>query len=407
MNDPSLAVLDVSTERGDSVTLGGSLCVPVLSGTATLARATIYTADPTAPVKQLSLVQGFHANTRAANAASDSGSRARSGIVDQLLSNLTFPGFHINLGDDVRLQTIGSDVINVKLASEGGLTVFRDPRFDPASAVPLPSTFKGIGLIGGLTSVTGTYTLLPPSRDPVPAAVECAAGGNHQFNGDPQPHDTNRRRHLGNHDRPRANGSASSRRWRGRCKRKLRSTLTSDQTYLSQSDLVSYLAIGQPAFALGGGVFSSSLSIFAPTGSALLSSVVRRGLGLDAISIEPGTSNTGTTSSDQVSSLFRNARLSGEKQLAGGFFFSFSTGLCAFKIDQFDANLFGQGLGGSLTYRFPDKRDSTGRSVTRWGAPSVRGSRRPTERRPVLLAGNAGLERTGAHAPTIRPLLSE
>ncbi len=167
-----------SFERGDSATLSGLQQLRrFFDGTATWGSRQHDTVDPTAPVNSPCSSEGPRQHARRMQRAIDHGHDPESSTS---FSRSPLPDF-TSISATRATPDHWVDVINVKLASEGGLTVFRDPRFDPASAVPLPSTFKGIGLIGGLTSVTGTYTF---HLGPVQRQLNVQRGGTIQFNGD-------------------------------------------------------------------------------------------------------------------------------------------------------------------------------------------------------------------------------
>jgi translocation and assembly module TamB len=143
---------------------------------------------------------------------------------------------------------------------------------------------------------------------------------------------------------------------------------STNETYLSTSDLVSYLVTGQPTYALTSGelgVVQQVSSVVAPTLSALATASLRStllGNIVDQFSITSGVAPTFGSNTAQSATLrdyFFGARVGAEKQISNNLFFSLSAGLCSFNRDYTQANPsqsalggFVDALGGKVEYRF-------------------------------------------------------
>jgi len=143
---------------------------------------------------------------------------------------------------------------------------------------------------------------------------------------------------------------------------------STNEPYLSASDLVSYLVTGQPTYALNSGdlsVVQQVSNVVGPTLSTYAAEGLRNtGLGtlIDMIQIQSGAAPTTLQSNASSQATFRdyvlNSRLGGEKQISNNLFFSFSAGLCSLNKDylqqqnQTALGGFVGALGGKLEYRF-------------------------------------------------------
>jgi translocation and assembly module TamB len=137
--------------------------------------------------------------------------------------------------------------------------------------------------------------------------------------------------------------------------------LSSDDAFISQTDLVSYLVTGRPSFELnesGAAATQRAAEVLLPTGGALLSRALREQLGgwVDLIQIQTGAAGPTEAVSDQFKSVLSGTRLGGEKQISNRLFLSFSTGLCQLtstEKDQQGVTGFVNSIEGKLEYRFP------------------------------------------------------
>ena len=142
---------------------------------------------------------------------------------------------------------------------------------------------------------------------------------------------------------------------------------STNEPYLSSSDLVSYLVTGQPTYALNSGdlsVVQQVSNVVGPTLSTVAEAGLRNtGLGplLDVIQIQSGAAPTTLQANANSQSTFKdyffNSRLGGEKQISNNLFFSFSAGLCSLNKEYLQPNQsalggFVEALGGKLEYRF-------------------------------------------------------
>ena len=145
--------------------------------------------------------------------------------------------------------------------------------------------------------------------------------------------------------------------------------LSSDDAFISQTDLVSYLVTGQPIAELNAAnaqATRQAAAVLLPTVSAQLSRALRDQFGgwVDLFQIQAGSTDpiaTGSSAGAGTSD-FRNVlsgtRLGGEKQISDRLFLSFSTGLCALGgngsgEEQQGVTGFVNSIEGKLEYRFP------------------------------------------------------
>jgi translocation and assembly module TamB len=147
--------------------------------------------------------------------------------------------------------------------------------------------------------------------------------------------------------------------------------LSSDDAYISQTDLVAYLVTGRPSVELAGSnadAAQRAAEVLLPTGGALLSRALREQFGgwVDLFQIQTGTlsdassvsGSAGSTSAqNQFRSVLSGTRLGGEKQISDRLFLSFSTGLCQLGSsndkEQQGVTGFVNSIEGKLEYRFP------------------------------------------------------
>jgi translocation and assembly module TamB len=357
----SLASLDVST-AADSLHLTGSMDAAALTGTLRVDRGELYL-----PERDILRKQVVDLSSEGIFQIVDTTDlRARQIVPDapsRLVEGLRLDDVHIVLGDEVWLR---SREANIKLG--GSLDVKSAEKQSSLSASPRNRSRGpdyGLALAGRLTADRGTYTL---DLAPAPVQREFAVqNGTITFFGsadyNPQVDITAQHAvkragqpdliiqvHLSGYLYPNPSIDLSS----------------TNEPYLSTSDLVSYLVTGQPTYALNSGdlnVVQQVSNVIGPT----LSSVAEAGLrqtGLnwfDVITIQSGTApttlQTGTSQQSTIKDYFFGARLGGEKQLSNNLFFNFSAGLCSLNREyvgtgQTALNNFVEALGGHIEWRF-------------------------------------------------------
>jgi len=358
----SLASLDVSTAE-DSIHLTGSMDAAALTGTLRVDRGALYL-----PERDLLRKQIVDLSSEGIFQIVDTTDlRARQIVPDapsRLVKGLRLDDVHVVLGDEVWLR---SREANIKLG--GSLDVRSAEKQNSLNAGPRGSRTKtteyGFALAGRLTADRGTYTL---DLAPAPVQREFAVqGGSINFYGsadyNPQvditaTHAVKRagqtdliiQVHLSGFLYPAPSIELSS----------------TNEPYLSTSDLVSYLVAGQPTYALNSGDFNvvqQVSNVVAPT----LSSYAEAGLKstpfgnlVDVLQISSGAAPTALQTNSSQSTFkdyFFGARLGGEKQLSNNLFFSFSAGLCSLNKEYVPQNQTALGgfvgaLGGKIEYRF-------------------------------------------------------
>jgi len=362
----SLASLDLST-GGDSLRLTGTMDAAALTGTVRVDRGELYLPERDLLRKQVIDL----AAATVTDFLDSSDVRARRLLPDapsRLVKNLRYDDLQIVLGDEVWLR---SREANIKLG--GSLQVRSAEAAAALSATP--SRGKNTGpryvpaLAGTLTADRGTYTL-----DLAPAPVQrefTVQSGTINFFGAPE-------------FNPEVNIIATH-----AVKRASQADLviqvyltgflypnpkielsSTNEPYLSSSDLVSYLVTGQPTYALNStdaSIVQQVSNVVAPTLGAYAGEALRNAIGgniIDVLSITSGAAPTLTGWSSATQSSFReyffNTRLGAEKQLSNNLFLSFSAGLCSLSGEYSrqsgnNSNAIGgfvEALGGNLEYRF-------------------------------------------------------
>jgi translocation and assembly module TamB len=357
----SLASLDVST-GADSLHLTGLMDAAALTGTLRVDRGEVYLPERDILRKQVVDL----ASEGIFQIVDTTDLRARQIVPDapsRLVEGLRLDDVHIVLGDEVWLR---SREANIKLG--GSLDVKSAEKQSNLSLSPRTRSKGpdyGLALTGHLTADRGTYTL-----DLAPAPVQRefnVQNGTITFYGtaDYNPavditaqHAVKRagqpdlmiQVHLTGFLYPNPSIELSS----------------TNEPYLSTSDLVSYLVTGQPTYALNSGdlnLVQQVSNVVAPTLSSFAEAGVRQ-IGLnwfDVISIQSGSAPTTLQTTSQVNSTIKDyffgARLGGEKQLSNNLFFNFSAGLCSLNREYLGPNQtaignFVEALGGHVEYRF-------------------------------------------------------
>jgi translocation and assembly module TamB len=346
-SDRNLADLTLSTL--DSLHLAGDLNRPVLTGSLLVDRGSIYLPDRDLARKQtadvLADIQTNEAPTGLSTLAA----------IQKLRTNLQIPNLTVRLAEnEVRLRSAEA---NVRLAGEVRvLKSAGSTRLFASRAEALP----GLAVEGALTTVGGTYNL---NLGLVQREFQVLPGGTVTFNGAP--------------NNPTLNIFAqyNVKQYRDR-DLEIRVNLlgpvlpypeidiSSNQEYISTSDLLSYLLTGRPGFDFASNPNTQQVvaSFLAPTVSAYTADKLRQSFGsvFDAFRFELGGANNAQNPGAQagnlgLSSYFYGATIGAEKQFANNLFLSVNTGLC-----QFDPNRVSNNssinplanLGAKVEYRF-------------------------------------------------------
>jgi translocation and assembly module TamB len=355
----TLAALDLSTE--DSLRLVGSMDDASLTGTLHVDRGEVYLPERDLLRKQVVDLSG----DQIFQIIDSTDARSRQivpGAPSRLIQNLRLENVKVVLGDEVWLK---SREANIKL---GGSLNVRSAAKQSSLALGRKTSKDTLGLAleGTLTADRGTYTL-----DLAPAPVQrdfAVQRGTITFFGTAD--DNPQVDIVAQHSVKRANQPDLDIQVHltGFLYPNPTIELTSNEGYLSTSDLVSYLVTGQPTYALTSGelsVVQQVSSVVAPTLSAVAAAGLRStGLGafIDQFSIQSGVAPTfgnGATQQATLKDYVFGARLGAEKQISNNLFFSLSAGLCSLNRDYAQANPnqsalggFVEGLGGKLEWRF-------------------------------------------------------
>ncbi|MFL5619985.1 MAG: translocation/assembly module TamB domain-containing protein [Gemmatimonadaceae bacterium] len=282
----------------------------------------------------------------------------------RLVENLRLDGVSVNIGDEVWLR---SSEANIKLGGSLNVTRARDERETRRSSLGRVTSTEPVyrlALSGALSADRGTYTL---ALGLVQREFQVQSGritffGSADFNPSIDVSALYRVKQA-----KRADIGVKA-RIVGPFYPQPALELSSDDAFISQTDLVSYLVAGRPIAELNAANRSAAqqaVSVFLPTGGAVLSRALREQLGgwVDLFQIQTGASderatnsNTGTSGQNPYWSVLSSTRLGGEKQISDRLFLSFSAGLCQLG----SANDTEQGIAGfvnliegKLEYRFP------------------------------------------------------
>lgn len=341
---PGVATLDVST--GPELRLLGDYDAAVLRGGLIVNEGTVFLPDLLG--KEII----------------DLDDPALSGLVDSTLlqarrflpkvpiafaTNLTLDNVSVTVGDDVWLR---SSEANIKLGGRLDLVRGRTQSAVTGSSVATPQ----LALAGTLNAERGTYVL---NLGVVQPAFEVERG-TLRFFGEPEVNPSLDIRAIHTVRRPRQSFNRGDVRVlvaiTGTLGDPVLSLASADSLPLSQSDLLSYLVTGEPAFALSN---SSSqyteqlLTIGGRLAGTFISSRIPRSV-FDIVEVQAGTiggeGSPGSTSS-YLSSLFTTRVILG-KQLSERWFLGLSTGLCR-------AN-FAENLGLRLEYRISSTLSAEG-----------------------------------------------
>jgi len=345
----TLARFDISSDPG-GVVLRGPLSAAILSGGVRIERGVYFLPDPELARKQTAELRTFFADTSHAETVQQ---RRRSTLLDRLqLDNV-----RVTLGDDVSLRSTEADI---RLG--GALTVqraaVRVPSLDIGGADTVE--FRPV-LEGTLRADRGTYNLsvyVGFQRE-----FEVEEGGTIVFYPlvDLPPtlnvsalHTVKRAKQPDLRIRVRLTGPVTS----------PIVTLESAETYaMSQTDLVSHLLFGVPAFALGAqetNRLDIAIQTFLPSTQAALNAQLGRWLGVvgDGLQVRPGAYDlSASNQGDAWANILYGTRIGRDFQVADNVFLSVSGGLCSFKSSPStpeggQLGEFANALSGKLEYRF-------------------------------------------------------
>ena len=366
LNRRSLASLFVSSGE-DSLRLVGSMDQAALTGTLRVERGEIYLPERDIARKQVIDLRGDDL-FQLLDSTDYRNRQIVSAAPSRLVQNTRFDGVRVDIGDEVWLR---SREANIKL---GGSLNVRSAERATTLALGRNGAADGTGtsdrteyvpaLEGKLNAERGTYTL-----DLAPAPVQrdfIVQNGTITFYGsaDNNPYVDIRALHTVKR------GGQSDLQITVHVVGPLAPNpsieLSSNEGYLSTSDLVSYLITGRPTFALDErtqSVVQQASTVLLPTLTALAAQRIRSSIGswVDVLQFQGGTSQQLDNRSFQARQTFADyffgARVGGEKQISNNLFFSFSAGLCSLRNDNTGTNQQGvQGfvdaLGGRLEYRF-------------------------------------------------------
>ena len=249
-------IAEVFFSTPEPLRLQGTIGAPVLTGQINIDRGAIFLSDP-------DLARKLAVETLAGLADADSTKISTSAVFAKFMSNLVIQGVPVTLGEDVRLRSTEADV---RLA--GRLDLIKS-NTSTRTITPNGEFVPGLSLTGTLTTTGGTYTLKFPG---VQREFAVLPNGNVTFDGTSP-------------ETPLVDIKAqyTVKRLRDRDLNVIvnltgrmpspQLSFTSDNEYaLEQSDLLSYLIIGQPGFDLTNLNLASVLS---PTLSAYVGGLLR------------------------------------------------------------------------------------------------------------------------------------
>ncbi|HEU4721183.1 MAG TPA: translocation/assembly module TamB domain-containing protein [Gemmatimonadaceae bacterium] len=356
-----LARLDVST-GASGLTLRGTQSDARMSGAVNVDRGTIYI--PELVDKQ---IEDF-TQEEFAELFDTTDVRNRSLMPQppaRLVENLRLDGVSVNIGDEVWLR---SSEANIKLGGSLNVTRARDERETRRSSlgrVVNEEPVYRLALAGALSADRGTYTL---DLGVVQREFQVQSGritffGTADFNPSIDVSALYRVKQARRAD------IGVKARIVGPFYPQPSLELSSDDAFISQTDLVSYLVTGRPIVELNAANTAATqraAAVLLPTGSALLSRALREQFGgwVDLFQIQTGavdddrvtSSSSRVSAQDTFRSVLYGTRLGGEKQISDRLFLSFSTGLCQLggnDKEQQGVTGFVNSIEGKLEYRFP------------------------------------------------------
>jgi autotransporter translocation and assembly factor TamB len=262
-------------------------------------------------------------------------------------TNLTLDNVAVTVGEDVWLR---SSEANIKLGGRLGLVRGRTESAITDASIDSPR----LALAGTLDAERGTYVL---NLGVVQPTFEVERG-TLRFFGEPEDNPSLDIRAIHTVRRPRQSFNREDVRVlvaiTGTLSAPVLSLASADSLPLSQSDLLSYLVTGEPAFALSNTSSQYTeqlLTIGGRLAGTFISSRIPRSV-FDIVEVQTGTiGGEGAATSSYLSSLFTTRVILG-KQLSERWFLGLSTGLCR-------AN-FAENLGLRLEYRISSTLSAEG-----------------------------------------------
>lgn len=335
-----LATLDVTTPT--PITLHGPYTGAVVSGAIRVDRGTVYipevvrkrVVDLNDP-ELLDVVDTTVASNRAILPAPPS----------DFTRNLQLENVAINIGDDVWLR---SDEANIKLGGSLNVTLGRNP---------ITGERSQLALEGQLNAERGTYRL-----DVVPFVQPTfdVEQGTLRFFGTPDLDPALDITAINTVRRPRQSVNGQDIRIRatigGTLSAPSLALASADNLPLSQSDLLSYLITGEPAFTLDyttAQYINQLANVAVRSAGNILTSAIPRSV-FDVVELQtpsaltPEQAQTGTENVTFYNNLLKTRALVG-KQLNRNLFLNFSTGFCSESYRS--ATTFRNNLGVQLEYR--------------------------------------------------------
>ena len=342
LNKRTLATLFISTT--DSLRLRGSMQGSTLSGTVRIDRGTLFLPDHEQLRKQL--IDASEAEARGLGSSDKPVIAVAPDLSSSLIEHLVLDNVRIDLGDDVRLRSREADV---KLG--GSLNVQRAP--DELASER--GKYK-LALQGTITADRGSYTLdLGPVRRDF-----TVQSGTILFDGLADNNPLIDITALYNVKRAQQSDLGVIVHLHGRYIPYPVIDLSSNESYeISQSDLVSYLVTGQPAFQLQGDArtnVNAAAAVLLPSVSSVAAQALRDQFGtvVDAIQFQSGATDKDllTGRSDPYQDILRTARIGAEKQVGNNLFVSVSAGLCPITQQNQEQFNWLNTLGWKVEYRF-------------------------------------------------------
>jgi translocation and assembly module TamB len=324
-------VAEIYFSTPEPLRLRGTIDDPVLTGRINIDRGAIFLADP-------DLARKLAVETL--SDLSGPSTTSTSALMTTFMTNLRVLTVPVTLGEDVRLRSSEADVRlagQLELVKSSASTRLVSPSGD---FVP------GLTLTGTLYTTAGTYTLKfgnVPARD-----FAVLPNGTVNFDGTSPETPLVDIKAQYNVKRLRDRDLAVIVNLTGRLPNP-QIKFTSDNEYpLEDSDLLSYLIIGQPGFDFTN---ASLPSVLSPTASAVLTGLVRNtalSSYVSSFQLELGTTDNtpGLSASQGFSQAFRTATLDVGIPIYKNLFLGVNAGYCQVLVGQ---------VGAKVEYRFrPD-----------------------------------------------------
>jgi translocation and assembly module TamB len=330
------SVAEVYFSTPEPLRLQGTIGAPVLTGQINIDRGAIFLSDP-------DLARKLAVETLAS--LNDSTQQASSAVRSKFMNNLVIQAVPVTLGEDVRLRSTEADV---RLA--GQLDLIKS-NASTRTISPTGEFVPGLSLTGTLSTTGGTYTLKFPG---VQREFAVLPNGSVTFDGTSP-------------ETPLVDIKAqyTVKRLRDRDLNVIvnltgrlptpQLSFTSDNEYaLEDSDLLSYLIIGQPGFDFGSLNIASVLSptLSAYVGGLLRNSAIGSHVGTFQLQLGGYENQPNGTLQQGFNQTLRSSSLDVGVPVYKNLFVGLNAGYCQL-VQSFQGRL--GGLGARLEYRFrPD-----------------------------------------------------